>query len=146
MKISTRARYGTRLLLELGLHYGKGPVFLKDIAKNEEISEKYLSQIMITVKSAGFVNSFRGAQGGYILARHPAEITLKEIVEALEGRFDLVECVNNPSSCKRESICVTRDIWVEVGKMIAQVLNSITLEDLVKRCREKQEKYGMYNI
>ncbi len=80
MKLSTRARYGTRLMLKLALRYGKGPVFLKDIARAEEISEKYLSQIIIPLKGAGLVRAFRGAHGGYTLARAPDRIKLKDIV------------------------------------------------------------------
>jgi Rrf2 family protein len=96
MKISTRARYGTRLMVALGAHYGQRPVFLKEIAKAEEISEKYLSQIIMPLKAAGLVNSFRGAHGGYVLSRTPAQISLKDIVGALEGDFNLVGCLGNP--------------------------------------------------
>ena len=80
MNISTRTRYGTRLMLELGLNYGKEPLLLREIAASQEISEKYLSQIIIPLKAAGLVNSFRGARGGYILAKPPKQITLNDIV------------------------------------------------------------------
>lgn len=146
MRISTRARYGTRLMLELALFYGKEPVFLKDIAKNEEISEKYLSQIIIPLKASGLVNSFRGARGGYVLARPPSEINLKDIVEILEGGLELLDCVGNSSVCSRVSRCVTRDIWSLLGQTISQTLGSITLEDLVKMHNEKEHKLMMYNI
>jgi len=146
MKISTRTRYGTRLMLELAIHYDTGPVFLKDIAKAEDISEKYLSQIIIPLKSLGLVNSFRGAKGGYVLARAPKEITLREIAEVLEGGFDLLSCVNNPGVCQRISICVTRDIWNLLGKTMANILDSITLDDLVKEYNGKKEVAFMYNI
>ena len=145
MKISTRSRYGARLMVELGLHYDEGPFFLKDIAKLEEISEKYLSQIIIPLKNAGLVNSFRGAHGGYVLARHPSKITMKDIVEILEGDFNLVECVKNPANCSRVSVCVTRSLWNKIGNKISQELNAVTLEDLVKRCKNKQENVE-YNI
>jgi len=146
MKISTRARYGTRLMLELALHYKKGPVFLKEIAKAEEISEKYLSQIIIPLRSAGLVNSFRGARGGYVLARPAAKITLKDIVEVLEGGFDLVGCAGDASVCSRVSLCVTRGVWSDLGEKIAQTLESITLEELVKQCKAKKKTALMYNI
>ena len=85
MRTSTRSRYGVRLMLELALSHGKGPIFLKDIARRQEISDKYLSQIIIPLKSAGLVSSHRGAHGGYVLQREPARITIREIVEVLEG-------------------------------------------------------------
>lgn len=140
MRISTRTRYGVRLMLELGLSYENGLIFLKDIAKKEDISEKYLSQIIIPLKAAGLVNSFRGARGGYILAKAPTEITLKDIFEILEGNLALVGCINNPSECSRVPVCITRDIWCELDKVIAGKLGSITLEDLVTRFERKQEE------
>ena len=133
-------------MLELALHYEQGPVFLKDIAKNEEISEKYLSQIIIPLKAYGLVNSFRGAKGGYVLSRPPSQITLKAIVEILEGGLDLLECVGNASVCGRVSKCVTRDIWSLLGQTISNTLGAITLQDLVRMYKEKEEKIIMYNI
>lgn len=146
MKISTRARYGTRMMLELGLRYGEGPIFLKEIAKEEEISEKYLSQIIIPLKAVGLVNSFRGAHGGYVLSRHPAKITIREIVGVLEGDFNLVGCVKDPQMCTRVSVCVTRNLWSKLGEHITQMLESVSLEDLVKECRSKKESSVTYNI
>jgi Rrf2 family protein len=133
-------------MLELGIHYGNGPVFLKDIAKNEAISEKYLSQIIIPLKSAGLVGSFRGSRGGYVLTRPPQEITLKDIVEVLEGGFELLGCLREASLCSRVSVCVTRDVWANLGETIARMLDSISLADLIKRYKEKKQKVFMYNI
>ena len=146
MKISTRTRYGTRLMIELGLRYGEGPVFLKDIARKEEISEKYLSQIIIPLKSAGLVTSFRGAHGGYTLLRSPQDITMKEVIEILESGIELVSCVEKPAECNRVSICISRGLWKELADTISEKLSGITLEDLVKRCRDRQEKAVMYTI
>jgi len=146
MKISTRARYGSRLMLELGLHFGQKPVLLKDIARLEDISEKYLSQIIMSLKAAGLVNSFRGAHGGYVLARPPDKITMKNIVGSLEGDLNLVGCVNNPSECKRTAKCVTRNLWAELGRAITQKLDSVTLQDLVDQCKKKQEPALIYAI
>ncbi len=146
MTISTRSRYGSRLMLELALNYGKKPVFLRNIAKNEEISEKYLSQIIIPLKAKGLVTSFRGMNGGYVLAKPPSQINLREIVELLEGGLELLSCIGNPSTCSRVSICVTRDIWGLLGKRIVQTLDSVTLEDLVKSHNRKNEEAMMYNI
>ena len=146
MKISTRTRYGTRLMVELGCRYGQHPAFLKDIAAKENISEKYLSQIIIPLKTAGLVNSFRGAHGGYVVARPPEEITLKEIVEVLEGDLNLVGCVKNASECQRASICVTRNLWGELGQVITQTLEKVTLQDLVKQSKEIHDLALMYSI
>jgi len=121
----------------LAQNYGKGPVYLKEIAGQEDISEKYLSLIVIPLRGAGLVNSIRGAYGGYELAREPSQITLKEIFDVLEGDYSLVNCVKNPSYCPRTPICPTRDIWVRVDREISEVLSSFTLADLIKIGEEK---------
>ena len=146
MKISTKARYGTRLMLELGLYYEQGPVLLKDIAKAEDISEKYLSQIVIPLKNSGLVNSFRGARGGYVLAKHPAQINMREVVEVLEGEINFVDCVKIPTSCSRTSQCVTRTLWGKMGQKMIQVLESLTLADLIDECKNKKCKNIVYSI
>jgi Rrf2 family protein len=146
MKLSTRSRYGVRLMLELALNSTKGSVFLKDIAKEEEISEKYLSLIIIPLKAAGLVNSMRGAHGGYTLAKPASNITLKEIVDVLEGETCLVDCVKNPSTCSRSDTCASRDLWTILSDNISQTLGSVTLEDLVRKSREKGQSGAMYHI
>ncbi len=146
MKLSTRARYGVRLMVALALNYGKGPVFLKDIAKGENISEKYLSLIIIPLRGVGLVNSIRGAHGGYSLAKDPSQITMKEIVDVLEGDCSLVNCVNDPSACPRVPICASHDIWAIIGGKISETLSSITLDMLVKINQEKAGKAMMHNI
>jgi Rrf2 family protein len=140
MKLSTRARYGVRLMLALARNYGKEPVYLKDIARQEDISEKYLSLLIIPLRRIGLVNSVRGAYGGYNLAKSPEEITLKEIVDVLEGDCCLVDCIKDPSSCPRVPTCVTRDIWELVGGKISETLNSITLGKMLKMNKEKVRK------
>ncbi len=138
MKLSTRSRYGVRLMLELALNYGKGPIYLKDIARSEEISEKYLGQIIIPLKSSGLVNSTRGAHGGYLLSRPPSSITIRDIVDVLEGGLSLVECVQNPSQCTRINICVSRNVWAALENKINETLQSVTLEDLITQCQSKE--------
>lgn len=140
MKLSTRARYGVRLMLALAQNYGKEPVYLKDIARQEEISEKYLSLIIMPLRGIGLVNSVRGAYGGYNLAKDPSQITLKEIVDVLEGDCSLVDCVKDPSSCPRVSTCVSHDVWAAIGGKISDTLSSITLEMMVRMDREKAKK------
>jgi len=145
MKLSTRARYGVRLMLALAGNYGRGSVFLKDVAKREEISEKYLGQIIIPLRGAGLVNSSRGAHGGYMLAKSPAEITLRQIVEPLEGDC-LVDCVKNPAACTRVSTCASRDVWALLGGKITETLDAITLEQLMRMNRDKAEQSNSQNI
>jgi Rrf2 family protein len=140
MKLSTRARYGVRLMLVLAKNYGKEPVYLKDIAREEDISEKYLSLIIIPLRGVGLVNSVRGAYGGYNLSRDPSEITLKEIVDVLEGDCSLVDCVKDPSTCPRVPICVSHDIWAMIGGKISETLSSITLDKMVRMNRRKIRK------
>jgi Rrf2 family protein len=132
-------------MLSLALNYGKGPVFLKDIAKREEISEKYLSLIIIPLRGAGLINSFRGAYGGYTLAREPSKINVKEIVDVLEGDC-LVNCIKDSSACSRISTCAARDIWILLGGKISETLESITLEKLTYMSREKAENSLSHQI
>jgi Rrf2 family protein len=139
MKLSTRARYGVRLMLALAKNYGQGSVFLREVAKSEEISEKYLSQIIIPLRGAGLVSSSRGVHGGYTLSKSPAEITLQQIVEPLEGDC-LVDCIKNPSACSRGPTCASRDVWALLGGKISETLNAITLEQLVQMNRGKAEQ------
>jgi len=133
-------------MVALAIQYGKGPVFLKDIAKSEDISEKYLSLIIIPLRSVGLVNSIRGAHGGYNLSREPSQITLKEIVDVLEGNCSLVDCVKHPSSCSRVPICVSHEIWAIIGEKISETLSAITLETLVTMNQEKAENIIMQDI
>ncbi len=147
MKISTKGRYGTRLMLYLARKYGKGPVLLKEVAEFEEISEKYLGHMIPLLKTAGLISATRGAHGGYSLAREPRAISLTEVILALEGSLTLVECVASPDVCTRVSECVTRDIWGEMSIKLMEVLDATNLEDMVKRYRQKQQsKSFMYSI
>ncbi len=146
MRISTKGRYGARLMLELALQYGKGYVLLKDIAEREEISEGYLEHLLPLLKAAGLINSSRGAHGGYTLAKAPFKITLKEIVQAVEGSLSPAECVDTPNVCQRARSCVTRDIWKKLGEKISETLVSVTLKDMVEMQKRKGKTSPMYNI
>jgi Rrf2 family protein len=147
MKISTKFRYGARAMLELASRYGEGPIELKEIAKRENISLKYLEQVIIPLRTAGLVKSVRGSKGGYALAKPPSEICLNDVVEILEGPVNLVECLRDPKVCQKSSSCVTRDIWKEVSDAIYGIFHSITLEEMVSRRKEKDEiTLPMYQI
>ena len=146
MRISTRARYGLRLMLDLALKYGKGPIFLKEVSKSQEISEKYLGQIIMPLKAAGLVKSYRGAHGGYTLNREPEKITLREIVTTLEGDLNLVECVGDPSSCERFAGCVAQQVWCDVARAVLGTLEGITLADLAERHHQSGAALTSYTI
>ncbi|MDD3296334.1 MAG: Rrf2 family transcriptional regulator [Candidatus Omnitrophica bacterium] len=146
MKISTRARYGARLMFELALSYGDRGISLREIANNEGISEKYLSQIIIPLKAKGLIISFRGPCGGYALARDPSEINLREIVEILEGGLSILDCLNNSSLCKRSMKCPTRGVWDLLNNKIIQTLEAVTLRDLVEEFLNKSGDNLTYSI
>jgi Rrf2 family cysteine metabolism transcriptional repressor len=138
LKLSTRARYGTRALLDLARHEGKKPVQLKEIARRQNISLHYLEHIIAPLVAAGIVRSIRGARGGLRLTRQPGDIKLSEVIQLLEGTITPVDCIGNPESCERAGICVTRDIWCEMKKAIDTTLDSVTLRDLVERQKRKE--------
>jgi len=140
MKLSTRSRYGTRLMLDMAQHYNQGPVQLGDIAKRQDVSVKYLEQIIIPLKKAHYIESLRGPKGGHILTRPPEEITLGEIVALLEEGTSLVECSDDANVCQRADICPTRLIWKEASEAMFSRLQSITLADLVKRAQVMNNK------
>ena len=133
MKLSTRSRYGTRLLLDMAQHYQQGPIQMGEIAKRQEISVKYLEQIIIPLKKANYVLSVRGPKGGHSLARPPEEITLGEIVALLEEGCSLVQCSEYADVCSRSGACPTRLVWQEAAQALFDKLSSITLADLAQR-------------
>ena len=145
MKISTKGRYGMRAMIDLAAHEGNGPILLRDIAGRQQISERYLEQLILMLKSAGLVKSTRGARGGFALARAANEIRLSEVLRALEGSLVLVECVDDPNTCSRVDSCVTRDVWQEITDAILSILDSKSLKDMVDlQCNKKKEP--MYYI
>lgn len=133
MKISTKGRYGLRTLMDVAVHQAKGPVNLNDIAGRQGISAKYLWQIVNLLKTAGFVRGTRGPKGGYVLLRDPAEITLLDVIQVLEGPVSLVECVDDPKYCSRAEICVAHSVWEEVAQSIRGALQKITLAEILRR-------------
>jgi Rrf2 family protein len=132
IKLSTKSRYGARMLVDMAQRYNQGPIQLGEIARRQDISVKYLEQIIIPLKKAHYVKSVRGPKGGHILAKPPEEITLAEIVALLEEGSSLVECTENADICARADICPTRLIWKEASEAMFERLRSITLADLVK--------------
>ena len=138
MKLSTRTRYGIRAMLELAENYGEGPLQIKVIANRQDISVKYLEQLMAMLRSGGFVRSIRGSKGGYMLSKVPAQIKLDELFTCLEGPVVTVECVEDENYCARAADCVTRQVWAQVQAAMVKVLQSMTLQDLVNRTKERK--------
>ena len=139
MKISTKARYGTRAMIDIGEHFGEGPVSLRKLADRQCISMKYMEQIVPLLKASGLIRSTRGALGGYVLAKEPGEISLRDILQALEGSWSLVDCLDDDKLCDRAKECVTYEIWHDIQTSIYRILDSTTLADMINRHREKAE-------
>lgn len=134
MRLSTRGRYGVAALYEVALRGADGPVALREVAEAQGISENYLEQLFLALRRAGLVQGVRGAQGGYVLTRHPADITIGDAIRALEGPIAPVSCVAGEDACARQSAegCVTRPVWVKLAACMSQVLDSISLADLLE--------------
>lgn len=138
MKVSTRGRYALRIMLDLALSGDSRPVRVKEIAKRQEISEKYMEQIISILNKAGFVRSIRGPQGGYFLARKPSEYTVGMILRLTEGSMCPVDCLEyEEQGCKRREDCVTLILWKRLDEAVRGVIDAVTLEDLVNWSGER---------
>jgi Rrf2 family protein len=151
MKLSTKGRYGVRAMFDLTLHQGDGPTPLRSIAERQNISEHYLEQLVSTLRNKGFVESVRGAHGGYMLAKEADQITIGHIIRALEGPIALSDCVSDEASdCDNSSNCVVKLVWGQVKERIDDVLDSITLEDIKQEAinaKQNGDQHGyMYHI
>jgi Rrf2 family protein len=131
MKVNTRVRYGLRAILQIAQGYGGDPVPISAIAESQEISGKYLEQVVGTLRKSGLINSHKGVRGGYTLARDPAEINLWEIITALDAHTALVDCVDDPDACDRADACLTRTIWSLLSVKMREFWSGFTLADLV---------------
>jgi len=142
IKLSTKGRYGTRLMLNLARHYNHDEevVILKSVSDDEEISIRYLEQIVIPLKINKLVKSIRGAGGGYILARKPSKIKISEIVQSLEGSFCLVDCIEDRDYCHRTPKCAAHEIWKEASTILRNYFQSISLQDLIEIYKKKNAK------
>ncbi len=131
MKISTKSRYGVRLMVDLAQHYDQGPICISSISERQEISLKYLERIIIPLKNAGLIESVRGPRGGHMLSRPPSEIPIGEVVEILEEGIFIAHCLKDPQKCDRYGNCRTRDIWKMATKAMYEKLNTIKLSELL---------------
>ena len=142
MKISTKGRYALRLMLDLAMHNTGSPVSLKDVAKRQGISDKYLEQIISVLNRAGYVKSVRGAQGGYMLRKDPEEYTVGMILRLTEGSLAPVACIEDDEvNCDRQENCVTLILWKKINDAVSSVVDHTTLQDLVDWQREKNGDY-----
>ena len=132
MKLSTRSRYGARILVDLARHHGQGPVQIGEISKRQDISVKYLEQLIRPLKQANMVTSVRGPKGGHLLVKRPEEITLGQIVRLFEGQSELVECISNPEKCHMSDDCQVRLAWEDATRVLYEKLDSTTIADLME--------------
>lgn len=140
MKLSTKGEYGLRAMFELAQYYGEGPIPLKQIAERQSISEPYLEQLFGNLRRAGLVESTRGAQGGYRLAKKPEDIYVGDIIRTLEGPIGPMDCVYEEiNTCDRAGGCVTKIVWEKVRDSITQVLDSITLANMCDEANNQEE-------
>lgn len=139
MRVSTKGRYGLRTLVDIAVHQNKGAVTLNDIAKRQEISVKYLWQVINPLKTAGLLSVTRGAKGGYALARRPEDINMLEVVSTLEGPLSIVECIMNEDACDRIDTCVARSVWKEVNQTVEHALKKVTLAEVLRRYMDTAE-------
>lgn len=146
MKLSTKGRYGLKAMFELSLNQENGPVPLKFIAKKQNISDQYLEQIFSKLKKSGLVQSVRGAQGGYLLAKEANKITVGDILTVLEGPISLSDCVLDEDVCENSSMCVTKVVWEKMKKGIDEVVNSITLQDMINDYNKSKIKNDITNL
>ena len=141
MKISTKGRYGLRVLLDVALHQTQGPVPLRDMARRQGLSKKYLWQVVTPLKTAGLLNASRGMHGGYVLARDPRRITVLDVVSVLEGNPFIADCVEKPDSCDNSVSCVAREAWAEIQAGVNHAMRKITLHRLLERQQERERSH-----
>ncbi len=132
MKLSTRSRYGARILVDLARHLNQGPVQIGEISKRQDISVKYLEQLIRPLKQADMVTSVRGPKGGHLLAKNPEEITLGQIVRLFEGQSELVECISKPEKCSMSDDCQVRLAWKDATRVLYEKLDTTTIADLMQ--------------
>ena len=132
MKLTTKTRYGVRLLLDLAQHQDKGAVQMSKISIRQNVSVKYLEQLIRPLKKAKFVNSIRGPKGGHMLAKKPKEITLGDITRLFEGQTELVDCISSPEKCPMSDDCLIRPAWQRATQALYRELDSITIADLLE--------------
>lgn len=144
MKISTKGRYAIRLMIDIAMNDTGEPVRIKDIAKRQEISDKYLEQIISILNKAGYVKSVRGPQGGYMLVKRPEEYTAGMILRLTEGSLAPVSCLEyEVNDCNRQEQCATLELWKRIDNAVKSVVDTVTLADLVEWQKQKADCYSI---
>ena len=140
MKLSTRGRYGIHAMYDLACNYNSGPQPIKAIAERQAVPEAYLEQLFAALKRDKLVNSLRGAQGGYTLARPPQEITVGDVLRTLEGGLNLVDCLLEEDTCGKSCACPSRVVWLKIRDGLNAVVDGITLQDMINdyKCLQAQ--------
>ena len=139
MKLSTRGRYGTRLMLELAKNYGKGPISMSDISRNLDIPIKYLEQLIIPLKKADLINSVRGPKGGHMLAKAPNEVNLWNVLTLLETKFSFVDCLTDQNACDSTENCPIRPIWGKAFQGMTKLFKETSLRDVLVSFEDQQK-------
>lgn len=142
MKLTTRSRYGARMIVDIALNGRTRPVPIKDIAERQGISVKYLEKLARELKRAGYVTSRRGPHGGHRLAKPMEAITMDQIVQALEGEVELVDCLGGDGGCPRRSFCPTRIMWLEAARAVRERLGAVTVAELVRLAETGASRHG----
>lgn len=144
MKLSTKGRYGLRAMVDLAIHGQDQKVTIKSISERQGISENYLERIIALLKKGGYVTSSRGAQGGYNLSKAPEEISVGEILRALEGNLNPVDCTltNDEKECSQQNLCVTKFVWKRISDSINNAVDGISLQDMMDEQLAIQNQYG----
>ena len=149
MKLSTKGRYGLRAVLDLAVNGKNEAVALSGIAERQDISISYLEQLIAKLKKAGIVNSIRGAQGGYILAKKPEEISVGDILRALEGDLNPVDCaeiIGSGSSCTGADLCVTKYVWMRISDSINNTVDTMKLSELMEESEKIRSEHGVLEV
>ena len=142
MKISTKGRYGLRILMDLALHQSEKPRLIRDIAKSQQISEKYISRLVIALRKAGMIRSVRGVNGGFHIAMKPEDITLLDVIEVMEGPLSIVNCVSMPKRCRMSDNCAPREVWCKLNEEIRDLMRQTTLADILATYDRQHENDG----
>ena len=145
MKISTKGRYGLRILMDLAIHQSEKPRLIRDIAKSQQISEKYISRLVIALRKAGMIRSIRGVNGGFHIAMKPEEITLLDVIEVMEGPLSIVDCVKAPKRCAMHENCAPREIWCKLNDDIRSLMRQTTLADILTAYKKQNAQDGSFD-
>jgi Rrf2 family cysteine metabolism transcriptional repressor len=145
MKLSTKGEYGSRAMLELALHHDEGALHIRDISAAQDIPERFLEQILLQLKRAGYLRSKKGPKGGYFLAKPPSRISVAEVIRVMDGPLAPIDCVSVTAheSCPREAFCGLKGLWKEVRDAVAEILERTTFEEMAERSRTAKARSAL---